>query len=109
MNPFTAHPQQQGITYVDHWHFAIGIAYRLLTSVVAFTLHAILPSIPITSRLDLEATTDYLLERNRCIESIKGFTRGQGQQDFTCLRIARDSGTSYKPAMIKRNAYASEA
>ena len=109
MNPFTEHPQQQGITYVEHWYFAMGIAYRLLTSVVAFALHAILPRIPITSRLDLEATTDYLLERNRCIESVKGTTRFRGQPNFTCLRNARDSKTSYIPTVIRQNAYASKA
>lgn len=109
MNPFTEHPQRQGITYIEHWYFAMGIAYRLLTSVVAFALHAILPRIPITSRLDLEATTGYLLERNRCIESVKSTAHGQGQPDFTCLRKARDSMTSYNPTVIRRNAYASEA
>jgi hypothetical protein len=36
MNPFATHPQQQGVTYFEHWRFAMGIAYRLLTSVVAF-------------------------------------------------------------------------
>lgn len=71
MNPFITHPQQQGISYVDHWIFAMGIAYRLLTSVVAFMLHAVLPFIPIAPRHDLEATTAYLMERNQWIESAK--------------------------------------
>lgn len=73
MNPVTAHPQQQGITYVEHWCFAMGIAYRLLISVVAFAVHAILPFIPIEPRLDLESTAAYLTERNRWIETAKAY------------------------------------
>jgi len=69
MNPFTAHPHRQGIDYVEHLQFAMGIAFRLLTSVGAFALHAILPFLPIAPRLDLEATTAYLEERNRWIEA----------------------------------------
>jgi Family of unknown function (DUF6356) len=69
MNPLTAHPHRQGIDYVEHWLFAMGIALRLLSSVVAFALHAILPFLPIAPRLDLEATAAYLAERNRWIGS----------------------------------------
>lgn len=82
MNPFTAHPQQQGITYMDHWSFAMGIAYRLLISVVAFALHAMLPFIPIAPRLDLEATAAYLAERNRWIETAKRTGRAEAQPNF---------------------------
>lgn len=71
-NPFTIHPHRQGISYVAHWRFAMGIAFRLLSSVVAFALHAILPFLPIAPRLDLEATAAYLKERNRWIESANG-------------------------------------
>lgn len=67
MNPFTAHPHRQGISYVEHWRFAMGIAFRLLTSVGAFALHAILPFLSIAPRLDLEANAAYLEERNRWI------------------------------------------
>ena len=38
MNPFTMHTQEQGITYWEHWDFAMGIAYRLMISVMAFAL-----------------------------------------------------------------------
>ena len=30
MNPFTAHTRNQGVTYVEHWCFAMGVAGRLL-------------------------------------------------------------------------------
>jgi hypothetical protein len=50
---------------IEHWRFAMGIAYRLLSSVIAFALHAMLPFIPIEPRLDLDATTAYLAERNQ--------------------------------------------
>ena len=71
MNPFTEHTQQQGVTYIEHWCFAMGIAYRLLGSVVAFALHAMLPFIDIECRLDLEATAAFVEERNRWIEGAK--------------------------------------
>ncbi len=69
MNAFTDHPHQQGVTYFEHWSFAMGIAWRLLCSVVEFALHALLPCITIQRRFDLEATSAFLLERNRFIET----------------------------------------
>ena len=69
MNAFTRHPHEQGITYFEHWAFAMGIAWRLFSSVAAFTIHAMLPFITIERRLDLEATAAYLAERNRFIEA----------------------------------------
>ena len=69
MNPFTQHTQQQGVTYLQHLGFAAGIAWRLSSSVIAFAVHAIFPFIDIDKTLDLEATIDYLQERNNWIES----------------------------------------
>jgi hypothetical protein len=69
MKPFTQHPCLQGLTYFQHWIFAAGISFRLLVSVIAFALHAILPFIPIEPRLDLEATAAFLAERNQFIET----------------------------------------
>ncbi len=69
MKAFTNHPHEQGVTYFEHWSFAIGIAWRLLRSVIAFTVHAMLPFITIERRFDLEATSQFLLERNRFIEN----------------------------------------
>lgn len=54
MKPFSTHPQEQGISYIEHYRFAMGIAYRLLISVMVFALHLILPFIPIAPRHDLE-------------------------------------------------------
>ena len=71
MNPFTQHTQQQGVTYLEHLYFAAGIAQRLLSSVLVFAAHAIFPFIDIDKTLDLEATVEYLKERNRWIESAK--------------------------------------
>lgn len=81
MNPFTAHTQQQGVTYFEHWLFAMGIAWRLLVSVAAFVLHAIMPFIPIMPRHDLEATTAYLVERNQWIERAKTLSTSTGSQN----------------------------
>ncbi len=77
MNALTEHPHQQGVTYFEHWAFAMGIAWRLLTTVVAFALHAMLPFISIEPRLDLEATAAFLAERNLFIETAaaKGLAR----------------------------------
>lgn len=69
MNVFTKHPHEQGVTYLEHWFFAMGIAWRLLNSVFAFAIHAMLPFITIERRLDLEATAAFLAERNRFIEA----------------------------------------
>ena len=71
MNPLTKHTNEQGVTYWEHWVFAMGIAYRLLISVVAFAIHANLPFISIESRHDLEATSAFLEERNHWIESAR--------------------------------------
>ena len=69
MKAFTEHPHAQGVTYFEHWDFAMGIAWRLLLSVLSFALHAALPFITIQRRFDLEATSAYMLERNRFIEN----------------------------------------
>jgi len=69
MNPFTQHTQQQGFTYLQHLFFAAGIAWRLSSSVIAFAVHAIFPFIDIDKTLDLEATVNYLQERNNWIEN----------------------------------------
>jgi hypothetical protein len=82
MNPFTAHPHHQGISYVEHWGFAMGIAYRLLMSVVAFAVHAILPFISIEPRFDLDSTAAYLAERNRWIETAKYTSHSEAPADL---------------------------
>ena len=69
MTIFTAHPHAQGVTYFEHWAFAVGIAWRLLRSVLAFSVHALLPFITIDRQFDLEATSAFLLERNAFIEA----------------------------------------
>lgn len=71
MNPFSAHPHRQGITYLAHFAFAMSIALRLILSVVAFATHAVFPFIGIDRSLDLEATMRYLQEQNDWIEGSK--------------------------------------
>lgn len=68
MTIFTEHTQQQGVTYIEHYVFAITIAKRLLQSVIAFTLHAIFPFINIKKEHDLEATSRFINEQNNWIE-----------------------------------------
>ena len=69
MTIFTEHPHAQGVSYFEHWAFAIGIAWRLTRSVLAFLLHALLPFITIDRQFDLEATSAFLLDRNAFIEA----------------------------------------
>ena len=71
MNIFTEHTQQQGVTYFEHWLFAMSIAIRLLNSVIAFALHAIFPFIDIDKNLDLEATAKFIQKKNAWIEGMK--------------------------------------
>lgn len=71
MNPLTTHTQQQGVTYWEHWGFAMGIAYRLFISVWAFVIHAMLPFISIEPEFDLEATSAFLEDRNHWIETAR--------------------------------------
>lgn len=86
MNAFTQHPHEQGISYAEHRVFAMGIAWRLLASVVVFAVHAILPFISIERRLDLEATATFLDERNRFIAAAAARGRKEGfAQDLTSL------------------------
>ena len=76
MSIFTQHPHDQGISYFEHCGFAMGIAWRLFRSVLAFAIHALMPWITIKKPLDLEATSVYMLERNEFIESAAGKPAG---------------------------------
>lgn len=76
MNILTDHPHAQGVSYFEHTAFAMGIAWRLLRSVLAFALHALLPFITIERQFDLEATSAFLLERNDFIEAAAAIGRG---------------------------------
>jgi len=69
MSIFTRHPYEQGVSYYEHLDFAAGIAWRLFRSALAFAIHALLPFITIKRHLDLEATSAFLLQRNRYIEA----------------------------------------
>ena len=89
MTTFTKHPYKQGVSYVGHWFFAMGIALRLLCSVAAFTVHALLPFIPIEPRLDLEATSIFLLERNRFIGTAAAMAHARLLPDRNSLRLDR--------------------
>jgi len=75
VNIFTKHTQQQGVSYLEHMSFAVGIAARLLSSVIAFTLHGIFPFIDIKKELDLEETARFINAKNNWIEDKK-----QGKQ-----------------------------
>jgi len=85
MNPFTAHPHRQGVTYFEHWRFAMGISCRLLMSVMAFAAHALLPSISIKPCFDLESTAAYLAERNRWIGSARDTAHSGISSDLVVL------------------------
>ena len=88
MNPFTTHTQKQGVTYWDHWGFAMGIAYRLLVSVLAFAIHAMLPFISIESSNYLEATAEFLEERNHWIETAHERNHERPQRNSASSELA---------------------
>lgn len=71
MNIFTEHTREQGVTYVEHMIFALAIAARLLSSVIAFAAHGIFPFIGIRKELDLEATAEFIRQQNEWIEGKK--------------------------------------
>ena len=81
MNPLTTHPQEQGVTYWEHWGFAMGIARHLLISMLAFAIHAILPFKSIEPKHDLEATSAFLQERNRWIETARATKDSRSSTD----------------------------
>ena len=89
MTAFTRHPCQQGLTYFGQGLWASGIAGRRLASVLAFLLHAGLPFMTIQPRLDLEATSTYLLERNHFIETTAATTHGQDIPERTSSKSGR--------------------
>ena len=82
MNPFTTPTQQQGVTFVEHWCFAMGIAYRLFISVIAFAAHALFPFNDIKREHDLEATIAFLNKQNDWIESAKRAVHDKVSTDF---------------------------
>jgi hypothetical protein len=91
MKAFTQHPHKQGVTYFEHWNFAMGIAWRLLASVTAFMLHAVLPFITIEPRLDLEATARFLAERNYFIETAAASAHQHSNQDISGSNVSGDN------------------
>jgi len=85
MQALTKHLQRQGVTYVEHRSFALGIAWRLFATVVAFAVHALMPFVRIEPRLDLEATAAYLAQRNRWIETAKRTAHREARLDLAVL------------------------
>jgi hypothetical protein len=75
MTVFTQHPHEQGVSYSEHLDFAIGIAWHLFMCVLSFITHALFPFITIKRQFDLEATSAFLLERNRFIEAAAANSR----------------------------------
>lgn len=93
MTLLTDHPYAQGFTDGTHFAFAAGIAFRLLRSAVAFAIHAILPFVSIEPRLDLEATSAYLLARNRFVEqSALTNAIGKNTQEYWGRTEVRNTG-----------------
>jgi hypothetical protein len=96
MTIFTEHPHAQGVTYFEHWGFAIGIAWRLFRSVLAFSVHALLPFISIDRQFDLEATSKFLLERNDFIETAAAKCR----DSYFPARVPAGPGHHDTPALV---------
>lgn len=43
MNPFVAHPRACGLTYAQHWRFAMGVAVDAMAAGCAAFVHGFLP------------------------------------------------------------------
>jgi len=63
------HLEKKKVGYLQHFLFALGVAYKLSLSSLFFTIHAILPFIPIPYNLNLESMALYLFERNNDLEN----------------------------------------
>ena len=64
-NLFTKHPRENGHgSYFSHFLFSFSIGARLAVSSLFFLLHSILPFIPVPKLLNLEKTTEFLIEKN---------------------------------------------
>jgi hypothetical protein len=81
MNPFTAHTRAQGLTYIQHWWFAMSVAWRLFSSVIAFSLHAMFPFVHIARSLDFEATIEFIHGKNTWLEQVKSEKRCASSKD----------------------------
>jgi hypothetical protein len=94
MKLFTRHPEEQGIDYLEHLHFAMGIACRLLCSVAAFALHGVFPFIGIRQDLDLEQTAIFIRDRNNWIERMKKQARTEPVATSPGILYFEDNGMS---------------
>lgn len=43
MNPFTKHPSEVGMSYFQHFIFALSVAFNLLMGVFSCTIHGFFP------------------------------------------------------------------
>ena len=65
------HCDSVGETYIEHGKFAITVGLRLLFSGFSLILHGLLPSWQIPDKLNLEATTKFLIHANNNREEKK--------------------------------------
>ena len=63
------HLKEKNAPYAQHFLFAIRVAFKLSVASLFFTIHAIVPSIPIPYSLNLESMALYLFERNNDLEN----------------------------------------
>jgi len=63
------HLKEKNKTYLQHFVFAFRVALRLSLSSLFFTIHAILPFIPVPYESNLESMALYLFERNNELEN----------------------------------------
>ena len=63
------HLKDKKVSYAKHFLFAFSIAWKLSMSSLFFTLHAVLPLIPIPYNYNLESMALYLFEKNNELEN----------------------------------------
>lgn len=63
------HLKTKKLSYAQHFLFAFKVAFKLSLSSLFFTVHALLPFIPIPYSLNLESMALYLFEKNNDLEN----------------------------------------
>ena len=64
-----SHLKTKKLSYTQHFLLAFGVALKLSLSSLFFTVHALLPFVPIPYSLNLESMALYLFERNNDLEN----------------------------------------
>ena len=63
------HLRDNKTTYLEHLCFAVGVAGRLIPTILLLLLHAVIPVLKIPKKLSISGTSDYLFDKDYEIRS----------------------------------------